>query len=388
MDRPVDRSAPLPPLDPLAAAQTRAAAPLPSDAAGLQAATQELCAWAEAAAHAAEDEAALRAARDAWLGRKGGVLARLKQNWLAAAAPPRKREAGQAYNTVAQAAESALAAAAKELTGRGAARRMADERVDISLPARRAPFGPAHPVLAILRRMTDIFLRLGYSVAEGPEIETAYYNFEALNIPAHHPARASQDTLYMDAGPGAPELLLRTHTSPVQIRAMRQTAPPLRVIAPGKVYRNDAPDATHSPMFHQLEGLAVDEHITLRDLKGALDHFAQEMFGAGGAGERNVRTRFRPSYFPFTEPSAEMDVGCLFCHGAGCRACKQSGWIEVLGCGMVHPALFRAVGYDPERWTGFAFGMGVERIAMLAYGVDDIQRFYSGDLRFLSQFPD
>ncbi|MGH9536226.1 MAG: phenylalanine--tRNA ligase subunit alpha [Terriglobales bacterium] len=374
------------PVDPLAAALERAGS-LPGDAPGLAAAAAELGSHLLAATRAATDEVALRTARDAWLGRKGGVLALLKQHWVAAAPPARKREVGQAYNALAAAAEEALAAAATALAARGAARRWAAERVDISLPARQAPFGPVHPVLEILRRMTAIFLRLGYSVAEGPEIETPYYNFEALNIAADHPARASQDTLYVDAGPGAPQLLLRTHTSPVQIRVMQRCPPPLRVIAPGKVYRNDAPDATHSPMFHQLEGLAVDENITLGDLKGTLDHFAQEMFAAGPAGGGEVRTRFRPSYFPFTEPSAEMDIGCLFCGGAGCRACKQSGWIEVLGCGMVHPALYRAVGYDPERWTGFAFGMGVERIAMLAYGVDDIQRFYSGDLRFLSQFP-
>ncbi|MGH9506573.1 MAG: phenylalanine--tRNA ligase subunit alpha [Terriglobales bacterium] len=375
------------PADPIAAALEGAAAPLPADAAALEAAVAALSTLLRQAAQAARTETELRAVRDGWLGRKAGVLSRLRQNWLGAAPAARKREAGQAFNQLSSLAEAVLTAAAEQAGARAAAARWEQEAVDISLPGRAAPAGPAHPVLTVLRRMTDVFARIGYSVAEGPEVETPEYNFEALNIPADHPARAGQDTLYLDAGPGAPELLLRTHTSPVQIRAMRQASPPLRVIAPGKVYRNDAPDATHSPMFHQLEGLAVDGDITLGDLKGTLDHFAQEMFPGGGV----VRTRFRPSYFPFTEPSAEMDIGCLFCHGdaarqAGCRACKQSGWIEVLGCGMVHPAVFRAAGYDPERWSGFAFGMGIERIAMLAYGVDDIQRFYSGDLRFLAPF--
>lgn len=375
------------PTDPLAAALERAARPLPAGGVELTAEVSILTGLLAGATQAVVSDGQLRALRDAWLGRKDGVLARLKQTWLAAAPRDRKREFGQAYNQLSSAAEAAVAEAAARIEAGAAELRLAAERADISLPARVSPVGPAHPVLTTLRRMMDIFTRLGYSVAEGPEVESVFYNFEALNIPADHPARASQDTLYVDAGPAAPALLLRTHTSPVQIRAMRQALPPLRVIAPGRVYRNDAPDATHSPMFHQLEGLAVDTDITLRDLKGTLDFFAREMFGGGAA----VRTRFRPSYFPFTEPSAEMDIGCLFCHGeparrAVCRACKQSGWIEVLGCGMVHPALYRAAGYDPDRWTGFAFGMGVERLAMLAFGVDDIQRFYSGDLRFLSQF--
>ncbi|MGH9479403.1 MAG: phenylalanine--tRNA ligase subunit alpha, partial [Terriglobales bacterium] len=235
---------------------------------------------------------------------------------------------------------------------------------------------PAHPVLAVRDEIVGIFLRLGYQVGEGPEIETPYYNFEALNIPEGHPAREEQDTLYL----ATPGFLLRTHTSPVQVRTMERQAPPLRVIVPGKVYRRDTPDATHSPMFHQLEGLAVDADLHFGDLRGTLDHFAQEFFGAA------VRTRLRPSYFQFTEPSAELDVGCVFCQGAGCRTCKQSGWIEVLGCGMVDPAVFGFVGYDPERVSGFAFGMGIERMAMIRYQVDDIQRFYSGDLRFLEQF--
>lgn len=320
----------------------------------------------------------LRATRDRWLARKGGRLTRIKDQWLAAAPKEWKRALGQSYNALAQKVETQLAEARQRLAAAEGAVLLRSEEVDVTLPGRRLATGPAHPVLQVMDRMVDIFVRLGYSVASGPEIETAYYNFEALNIPADHPARDDQDTFYLAAPEG--ELLLRTHTSPVQIRAMRAQAPPLRVVAPGRVYRHDAPDASHSPMFHQLEGLAVDENLTLGDLKGTLDHFAREMFGA------SAKTRFRPSYFPFTEPSAEMDVSCILCAGAGCRACKQSGWIEVLGCGMVHPALYSFAGQDAGRWSGFAFGMGVERTAMLFFGVDDLQRFYSGDLRFLEQF--
>lgn len=327
---------------------------------------------------AVADEPELRSARDRWQGRKGGILARIKEQWLAKAAPDWKRSIGQHYNALAQAVEAALAENQSRFQERQAAARRRAEAVDISLPGRRRPTGPAHPVLQVMDRMVDIFVRLGYSVSAGPEIESVYFNFEALNIPADHPARDDQDTFYVSGD--LPDLLLRTHTSPVQIRAMMAQKPPLRIVAPGKVYRRDAPDATHSPMFHQVEGLAVDQDLTLGDLKGTLDHFAHEMFGA------KAKSRFRPSYFPFTEPSAEMDVSCIMCSGAGCRTCKQSGWIEVLGCGMVHPALYGFVGCDAERWSGFAFGMGVERMAMLYYGVDDIQRFYSGDLRFLEQF--
>lgn len=347
----------------------------PDDLAGL---FHALAAELAADVAAAGEEAALRALRDRWLGRKSGRLARIRDQWLAAAPREWKPAVGQLYNALARQAESEFAQAQARFAAFQSQALIVEGAVDTTLPGRAQPAGPAHPVLRILDRITDVFVRLGYSVATGPEIETAYYNFEALNIPADHPARDDQDTIYL-AGAGE-ELLLRTHTSPVQIRAMQAQEPPLRIVAPGRVYRHDAPDASHSPMFHQIEGLAVDRDLTLGDLKGTLDHFARELFGAAAT------TRFRPSYFPFTEPSAEMDVSCNLCHGAGCRACKQTGWIEILGCGMIHPALYRAVGYDPARWSGFAFGMGVERVAMLYYGVDDLQRFYSGDLRFLEQF--
>lgn len=332
----------------------------------------------EAAALA--DDNALRAFRDRWLARKTGILTLIKDHWLASAPVDWKKPLGQGLNALREAVESAIAASSEQLRQAQLRARIESERVDLSLPGRPAAAAPAHPVLRTMQEMVGIFLQLGYTVADGPEMESAWYNFETLNIPEGHPARDEQDSLYL--GPERSGLLLRTHTSPVQIRTMERQQPPVRVVVPGKVYRRDAPDATHSPMFHQVEGLAVDEHITFGDLKGTLDHFAREMFGT------RVRTRFRPSYFPFTEPSAEMDISCIFCAGAGCRTCKQSGWIEVLGCGMVDPALYRFVNYDPEKYTGFAFGMGVERMAMLRYGVDDIQRFYSGDVRFLQQFRD
>ncbi|MGH9476300.1 MAG: phenylalanine--tRNA ligase subunit alpha [Terriglobales bacterium] len=311
--------------------------------------------------------------RDAWLSRKRGLLGQLNDHWLKAAPPEWKRALGARLNSLRQAAEAHFAAAAP-------ARRPPAPAVDVTLPGPNVQAAPAHPVLQVRDEIVDIFLRLGYSVADGPEIETAYYNFEALNIPAGHPAREEQDTLYLET-PGGGDLL-RTHTSPVQIHCMEAQKPPLRVLVPGKVYRRDAPDASHSPNFHQVEGLAVDEDLTFGDLKGTLERFAREFFG-GGAG---IATRLRPSYFQFTEPSAELDVACIFCQGSGCRTCKQTGWIELLGCGMVDPAVFGFVGYDPERYSGFAFGMGLERLAMLRYNIDDIQRFYSGDLRFLEQF--
>jgi phenylalanyl-tRNA synthetase alpha chain len=317
--------------------------------------------------------------REDWFSRKRGWLTLLNEHWLKQAPPEWKKTVGLALNQLKAAAEEHFAELGRKQAAEAVAARLASERVDVTLPG-----GPAlldarpagrHPVLRVRDEITAIFLRLGYTVADGPEIETPYYNFEALNIPEGHPAREDQDTLYLDHN-----LLLRTHTSPVQIRTMERQQPPLRVIVPGKVYRRDAPDATHSPNFHQIEGLAVDRDLHFGDLRGTLDHFAREFFGAG------VRTRLRPSYFQFTEPSAELDVSCIFCDGAGCRTCKHSGWIEVLGCGMVDPAVFGFVGYDPETLSGFAFGMGVERLAMIRYEVDDIQRFYSGDVRFLEQF--
>ena len=252
--------------------------------------------------------------------------------------------------------------------------RLAADRVDLSLPGRRVVPGSLHPLTRVLDQIIDVFVGLGFTIAEGPEVESDYYNFEALNIPKDHPARDMQDTFYIEE-----EILLRTHTSPVQIRTMTRQKPPVRIICPGKVYRRDA-DITHSPMFTQVEGLAVDRDISMGDLKGTLELFARELFGP------DSRIRFRPSFFPFTEPSAEVDVLCFMCKGGGCRVCKASGWLEILGSGMVHPRVLKTVGYDPEEVTGWAFGMGIERVAMLKYGVDDIRLFFENDLRFLAQF--
>jgi len=252
--------------------------------------------------------------------------------------------------------------------------RLAADRVDLSLPGRRVVPGSLHPLTRVLDQIIDVFVGLGFTIAEGPEVESDYYNFEALNIPKDHPARDMQDTFYIEE-----EILLRTHTSPVQIRTMTRQKPPVRIICPGKVYRRDA-DITHSPMFTQVEGLAVDRDISMGDLKGTLELFARELFGP------DSRIRFRPSFFPFTEPSAEVDVLCFMCKGGGCRVCKASGWLEILGSGMVHPRVLKTVGYDPEEVTGWAFGMGVERVAMLKYGIDDIRLFFENDLRFLAQF--
>ncbi len=254
--------------------------------------------------------------------------------------------------------------------------RLREESIDVTLPGEKILLGNCHPLTTAINEIESIFLGMGYSVVEGPEIELDYYNFEALNIPSEHPARDMQDSFYVSA-----EVLLRTHTSPVQIRTMEKYAPsvPVRVIAPGKVYRRDD-DATHSPMFHQVEGLLVDEKVTFGDLKGTLLTFARQMFG------KKKEVRFRPSYFPFTEPSAEMDISCIICEGSGCRVCSQTGWLEILGSGMVHPRVLEMAGYDPEKVCGFAFGMGVERIAMLKYGIDDLRLFFDNDLRFLSQF--
>ena len=246
--------------------------------------------------------------------------------------------------------------------------------IDITLPGKQPIIGKEHPITQTLKEMVEIFVSLGFSVAEGPDIESDYYNFEALNIPGDHPARDMQDTFYINEG-----IVLRTHTSPVQIRVMESQLPPVRVIAPGAVYRCDN-DISHTPMFHQVEGLMVDRGIRFSDLKGILCTFAQDMFGL------NTKVRFRPSYFPFTEPSAEVDIGCVICDGKGCRVCKNTGWLEILGSGMVHPQVLRNVGYDPEAISGFAFGMGVERIAMLKFGIDDIRQFYLNDVRFLGQF--
>ncbi len=327
---------------------------------------------AEAEIAAASDLASLDAVRVRYLGRKGLLTEELKR--VGDLPPPDRPAAGQAINAAKRALESALRAARTALEESALETRLAAEALDVTLAGRGQASGGLHPVTRTLERMESLFRSVGFSVAEGPEVEDDYHNFEALNIPAHHPARAMHDTFYFGDG-----TLLRTHTSPVQVRAMEQRPPPLRLIAPGRVYRCDS-DLTHTPMFHQVEGLVVDEDVSFADLKGMLDSFLQAFF------ERDLKVRFRPSYFPFTEPSAEVDVQCVACGGAGCRVCGQSGWLEILGCGMVHPRVFEYAGVDSERYTGYAFGMGVERLAMLRYGVGDLRLFFENDLRFLRQF--
>jgi phenylalanyl-tRNA synthetase alpha chain len=305
-----------------------------------------------------------------YLGRKGSLTTILRR--LGNLDPEERRRVGQEANRAKEALEAALDEALNAL--KAAARLAAAPVADVTLPGRRLPRGRLHPLNQTMAEVCDIFLHLGFEAVEGPEVELDWYNFEALNLPPDHPARDMQDTFYFND-----KVLLRTHTSPMQIRTMEQRQPPVRIIAPGKVYRRDS-DITHSPMFHQVEGLLVDKGVTFADLKGVLTAFVHQMFGL------EVGVRFRPSYFPFTEPSAEVDIECVMCGGRGCRVCQATGWLEVLGSGMVHPAVFEAVGYDPETYTGFAFGLGIERIAMLKYGVDDIRLFFDNDLRFLRQF--
>ncbi|HVN80927.1 MAG TPA: phenylalanine--tRNA ligase subunit alpha [Terriglobia bacterium] len=317
---------------------------------------------------------ALATLRDKYLGRKNGAVTLLMKE-LRQLPDDGRREAGRFLNEFKAEVESSIERKTSDLASWALSERMARERVDITLPGIRIPLGHRHPLTLVRKEIEEIFHSIGYSIEDGPEIETTYYNFEALNIPEHHPARDSQDTFYI-----SDSLLLRAHTSPVQIRVMEKRRPPLRIICPGKVFRRDNPDATHSPNFQQIEGLAVDEGVTFADFKGTLEYFLKAFFG------EKIKVRFRPSYFAFTEPSAEVDISCIFCSGQGCRVCKLSGWIEVLGSGMVDPAVFSYVSYDPERFTGFAFGLGVERFAMVKYSINDIQHFYQSDLRFLEQF--
>ena len=320
-----------------------------------------------------------------WLGRKSGRLKQLSDAWLKTAPVETKRVLGQRFNALKTLVEGLLEAAAGAGPSDAA---LAAEALDVTLPGTRRLMGAEHPITRTRHELVGIFAGLGYSVGVGPEVETDYYNFESMNFPPGHPARDTQDTLVI-AGQerrGLRErLLLRTHTSPVQMRTMEREAPPVRIVIPGKVHRNDAADATHSPVFHQVEGLCVDTNITFSDLKGTLDYAMKALFGS------SVKTRFFPSFFPFTEPSADVQISCIFCAGKGCRRCKHSGWIELLGCGMVDPAVFafaaeKQAGYDPRKISGFAFGMGVERIAMMKYGVSEIGSFYAGDMRFLEQF--
>ena len=325
---------------------------------------------ATAAAHSAAE---LEQVRVRFLGRQGALTQLLRS--LGTLPPEERPVVGAAANEAKRQLEALLETRVDEARQAERVSERRRQRLDLTLPGRRPPLGTVHPLTRVHDEIVTIFAGLGFSVAEGPDIETDYYNFEALNIPADHPARDMQDTFYLPGG-----LLLRTHTSPVQIRTMLAQKPPVRIVVPGRVHRRDVPDASHSPVFHQVEGLAVDRHVTMADLKGTLELFAREMFGP------KSRIRFRPSFFPFTEPSAEVDVVCFLCGGDGCRVCKQSGWLEILGSGMVHPQVLKNVGYDPEEVTGWAFGMGIERIAMLKYGIDDIRLFFENDLRFLKQF--
>lgn len=309
-----------------------------------------------------------------YLGKKGEVTQVLRgMGTLSAEERPR---IGQIANEVREQIEAALEERNKLMKESQKEMQLAAETLDITLPGTRFNLGKLHPLTQVQQEIESIFMGLGFSIAEGPEVELDYYNFEALNLPKDHPARDMQDTFFIN-----PEVLLRTHTSPVQVRTMEKTVPqvPIKIICPGRVYRRDD-DATHSPMFHQVEGLVVDKHITFADLKGVLATFAKQMFGP------DTRTRLRPSYFPFTEPSAEIDISCVMCNGSGCRVCKGSGWLEILGSGMVHPRVLEMSGYNPEEVSGFAFGMGVERIAMLKFGIDDLRLLFDNDLRFLAQF--
>jgi len=327
----------------------------------------------------AADARRLEEIRVAYLGRKGAITAVLQG--IKELSPEERRSTGRLANLLKQGLEEELASRLEGIRRRELEESLRRERLDISLPGRHIPYGTRHLLSSIIEEIEDIFIGLGYRVAEGPEVELDYYNFEALNTPDWHPSKSLQDTFYVELpGSGRSDVLLRTHTSPVQIRVMESTPPPVYIIAPGKAYRHDVPDATHSPMFHQVEGLAVDEGISLGDLKGTLETFAKRMFG------EDRKVRFRPHFFPFTEPSAEVDVSCNMCGGSGCRVCKGTGWLEILGAGMVDPNVFAYVGYDPEKWSGFAFGMGVERIALLKYGVPDIRFFFDNDLRLLRQY--
>ncbi len=351
-----------------------------SDAAGVEALFAEVRAALEGERHAIRSEVAARgskggenrwkALRDRWLSRKSGLLSLIDEHWLKPATREFKPLVGRAFNALRKEADElgGLADLARAI-------QRTPDLLDLTLPGYRRPLGSIHPITRVQREIEEIFLGLGFRIESGPEVETVYYNFDALNIPEDHPARDDMDTLYVDA-----RSVLRTHTSPVQIRAMEKYGAPLYIIVPGRVYRRDNPDSTHSPMFHQIEGLAVDTDITFGDLKGTLDYFAKRFFG------EKVRTRFDPTFFPFTEPSGQMSVSCWVCGGSGCGVCKQGGWVELLGCGMVHPQVLRNGGIDPERYSGWAFGFGIDRMAMIKYDINDIQLFFQSDVRFLEQF--
>lgn len=317
----------------------------------------------------AGDEKELDGVRVEFLGRKQGKITHILRN-LKDLPSGDKPLVGGIVNKLKQFIQEEI-----EEKKRTIEKKEIEEHIDVTLPGKKPPLGRLHPITQTIREIKRIFIGLGFRVVSGPEIETDYYNFEALNMPRYHPARDEQDSFYLDDN-----YLLRTQTSPVQIRVMQEESPPIRVIAPGRCYRRDAVDASHFPMFHQIEGLAVDKRITFSDLKGSLTYFVHQMFGKG------TKLRFRPSFFPFTEPSAEVDISCIICKGSGCKVCLGKGWLEILGAGMVDPEVFTKVDYDPEEYQGFAFGMGAERICMLKYGIDDIRLFFQNDLRFLEQF--
>ncbi len=322
--------------------------------------------------NAVSDITGLQQLRAKYTGRKGLITAQLK---ALSAVPPEERPLfGKAVNDLKVYVDQIMYRKDQSLKDAEQQKRLQAEKIDITLPGKPSLSGRFHPLNRVLQEIKDIFVSMGFGIEEGPEVELDYYNFEALNIPRHHPARDMQDTFYV-----SDDVVLRTHTSPVQVRVMEKQRPPLKIIAPGKVYRCDA-DISHTPMFHQVEGLMVDSGISFSDLKGLLELFVHSFFG------KDTPVRFRPSYFPFTEPSAEVDIGCIFCSGKGCRVCKTTGWLEVMGCGMVNPKVFEMSGYEPDAFTGFAFGMGVERLTMLKYAIDDIRLFYENDLRFLRQF--
>ncbi len=328
---------------------------------------------AMAALEGAATLAELEDLRIQYLGKKGELTAVMKgMGGLSAEERPM---IGQLANEVRGEIETALEEKKSALETAAADAKLKEEKIDVTMPGKKPEKGKKHPLITVLDDLKDIFIGMGFSIAEGPEVELDYYNFEALNIPKDHPARDTQDTFYIDE-----TVVMRTQTSPVQVRTMEQQKPPIRIISPGRVYRSDAMDATHSPVFHQVEGLVIDKNITMADLKGTLEVFVKKLYG------EETRLRFRPHHFPFTEPSAEVDISCFNCGGEGCRICKGEGWIEILGCGMVHPKVLRNCGINPEEYSGFAFGIGLERVAMFRYDIDDIRMFYENDVRFLEQF--
>ena len=334
---------------------------------------EQLLTEATAMLKKAESEGDIEAVRIKFLGKKGELTAILRS--MGALSPEERKELGMKANKVRDEIEGLIADSKAAMKSSARDVKLLEERVDVTEPGKAFPRGHKHPLTVTIEEISSIFADMGYSITEGPEVETVFNNFDALNAAPDHPSRDMTDTFYI-----SDNILLRPQTSPVQVRTLRDTQPPVKVISPGRCFRVDTPDATHSPMFHQVEGMLVDEGVTLADLKGTLDLFAKRMFGAG------VSTRFRPHFFPFTEPSAEVDMSCFACGGKGCRVCGGSGWIEILGCGMVHPNVLKTGGIDTERYTGFAFGMGVERIAMLKHGIEDIRLFYENDMRFIAQF--